>query len=416
MTKFSFLIPSKNRLELTAYAVESILRQKYENFEIIISDNASEQDYAGYVAKLDDARIVYRRLPQQVPVTENWNSALELARGDYVLMLGDDDALAPGFLPRLADLAGQMGSPDIVYLAAYHYCYPGVLPTEQAGYLADVRNSEFLGGATAPFHLSLEAARRVALAAFDFRYLFGFNSQHFLFRRAFLNAISPSIGSVFQSPYPDTFAATVSFMKAKTIGVVPDPVVMIGISPKSFGYYYFNDLAEEGFDFLDNEKVSPEVRESVKSIVLPGDRNNTNWLVAIEEARRALAQDVAIDVNVDRYRMLQVVSVLRSVYLKKIREPGEIDQLLPMLSRSEAAGLQVIRALVETARDQRGGAMARAFSAIDRGLGQFWPAEVRMLDIGTHTTILDAFNWLEAGQREGVSQQGWFSKFLARRK
>ena len=254
--KLSFLIPSKNRLELVRHAVDSVRRQEFPHYEIVIADNASKQDYAGYVASLGDARVVYRRSDAPLPVTDNWNRALELATGDYVLMLGDDDALAPAFRARVEPvLQGQ----DVVYLAGYHYCYPGVMPGSPKGYLAEVRNSRFLAGKSAPFPLPREEAVAVAEAAFGFRHLFGFNSQHFLFRAGFLRELAV-LGGVFQSPYPDTFAAAVSFLKARAVTVVPEPVVIVGISPKSFGYYYFNDRASEGYAFLDTAAVSPEVR------------------------------------------------------------------------------------------------------------------------------------------------------------
>lgn len=409
--KFSFLIPSKNRIELLAYAIDSIVRQGYEDFEIIVSDNASDQDYAKPLSDRHDARIVYRRVPAPVSVTENWNRALELAKGEYVLMLGDDDALAPGFFRRMADLISEMEMPDIVYLAAYHYCYPGVMPWALAGYLADVRNSEFLDGRPAPFRLSREQAMRAAKAAFDFRYLFGFNSQHFLFRAEFLRRISSSsIGSIFQSPYPDTFAATVSFLKAESIVVVPDPTVLIGISPKSFGYYYYNDLVKEGFEFLDNEEVSSSIRDAMQDSVLPGDRNNTNWLVAVEEARRALVSDFDLSINVERYRMLQIVAFMRDVYLKGARKRDELDQLACRLNQSEVAAMSVIQAAAESAETDGRRAVERMFSAVDRKLGQFWPAQIRMLDIGKHASILDAFNWLERLRAKNDVKPGWFSR------
>src|SRR3954453_1392630 len=173
--RFSFLIPSKNRLELLRFAVESILRQAYPDFEIIISDNASDQNYSAFVDNLNDTRIRYHRTSAPVSVTENWNNALRMARGDYVLMLGDDDALTPWFASQITRLLDSRRAPDIIYVASYHYCYPKVMPSEPKGYLADVRNSVFFKDRRGPFDLSLEQARGVAVAAFDFRYQFGFN-------------------------------------------------------------------------------------------------------------------------------------------------------------------------------------------------------------------------------------------------
>jgi glycosyltransferase involved in cell wall biosynthesis len=406
--KFSFLIPSKNRVELLGHAIDSILQQAHDDFEIIVSDNASDDDYAAAISAKNDARIIYRRVSNAVSVTENWNRALELATGDYVLMLGDDDALAPGFISRLQELVLSHRMPDIVYLAAYHYCYPGVMPWAPDGYLADVRNSEFLDGKTTVFTLETEEAHRVAKAAFDFRYLFGFNSQHFLFRNEFLKAIARSpLGSVFQSPYPDTFAATVSFLKAGSIVVLPDPIVMIGISPKSFGYYYYNGLVKEGFEFLDNESVSSDIRDALSGAMLPGDRNNTNWLVAVEEARRALAPEFEFSVNVERYRMLQIVVFLRDVYVKRSRERGDLDELASKLTRSELASLDAFRAAAESAETDGHRSVEKLFAAIDQGLGQFWPAQIRMLDMGKHSSIRDAFNWLALPGPKRTVKQGW---------
>lgn len=394
--KFSFLIPSKNRLELLTQAVESIFRQGYEDFEIIITDNASEQDYVGYVKGIGDNRIIYSKSLTPVSVTQNWNNALNLSSGDYILMLGDDDALAPGFIREVLHLIEEMGSPDILFYAAYHYCYPDVIKTSPKGYLADVRNSEFFEGRVAPFRLVPEQAHRAAKAVFDMRYLFGFNSQHFMFRSGFLNDIaSSSIGSIFQSPYPDTFAAAISFLKAKTIVVIPYPMVMIGISPKSFGYYYFNNLRTEGSDFLNNELVSEDIRKSLSNVVLPGNSNNTNWLVAAEAARQALAPDFEFKINFDRYRVLQIVAFLRDIYVNKTRNINELDQLTSKLSQSEYVFLSLLLSAIDSINaipDQ----ILKMFDAWDKKLEQFCPAKVTMLDIGQHNSIIDAFNWLDS--------------------
>jgi len=390
--KYSFLIPSKNRLDLLKHAIESIRCQGFEDYEIVVADNASEQDYGSYLRSLGDRRIVYRRVDKPVPVTENWNNALTEASGDYVLMLGDDDALAPDFRVKVAPLV-EAGS-DVVYLAAYHYCYPGVIPGSPDGYLADVRNCRFLAGKSKPFQLPREEAVEVAEAAFGFRYLFGFNSQHFLFRAGFLRDMA-ALGGIFQSPYPDTFAATVSFLKAKSVAVVPEPVVLIGISPKSFGYYYFNDRSAEGYEFLANETVSADVRDALREVVLPGDGNNTNWLVAVEVARRALAPDFKLTVDVGRYRILQSVAFLREIYLKKVRAVEEIDAFAAALHAPERAVFAGFRAAIDAAAVGRKPDMARLFAAFDRELGQFWPAQVRMIGIGRHSSIADALRWLE---------------------
>ena len=92
----SFLLPTRDRLPYLKLAIETVRRQDNEDWEIVVADNASEEDVVAYVNSLEDSRILVRRAPEPVPVTENWNAALEMSSGDYVLMLGDDDGLLPG--------------------------------------------------------------------------------------------------------------------------------------------------------------------------------------------------------------------------------------------------------------------------------------------------------------------------------
>ena len=99
--KFSVLLPTRNRLDLLSYAIETVRRQDYLDWEIIVFDNVSEEDIQGYVRSLNDSRIKCYRTEKLVPVTDNWNNALSKSNGDYVIMLGDDDCLMEGYFSTL---------------------------------------------------------------------------------------------------------------------------------------------------------------------------------------------------------------------------------------------------------------------------------------------------------------------------
>ena len=57
----SVLLPTRNRLEFLRYAIETVRRQDDGDWEIVVSDNDSEEDIAGHVAALGDDRIRYVR-------------------------------------------------------------------------------------------------------------------------------------------------------------------------------------------------------------------------------------------------------------------------------------------------------------------------------------------------------------------
>ena len=124
MATFSILLPTRNRLDLLKRAIQTVLRQDFEDWEIVISDNYSDEDIQPYVESLNDSRIRYQRTDSFVPVTDNWNRALEASRGDYVIMLGDDDGLLRGCLSGLHNYIQQYDNPDAFYTSAALYAYP----------------------------------------------------------------------------------------------------------------------------------------------------------------------------------------------------------------------------------------------------------------------------------------------------
>jgi glycosyltransferase involved in cell wall biosynthesis len=384
--KISFLIPSKDRLELTTHAIASIRSQPCLDYEIVVVDNASAESYEDEIRKLDDPRIVFKRQEDPVAVTDNWRTSLALATGEYVLMLGDDDALAPCFGSVANDYL-QADQPDLIYLASYHYCYPGVIPGQDAGYFASVLNSEFLEpGAVDPFCLTHDYAVDLARDILKFRYRIGLNAQHYLLKRSFLRQFE-EIGGFYQSPYPDTFSSIAALLRASSIVVLPRELVIIGISPKSFGAYYFSGRQEEGYLFLDNIRVTPKIRASLEPVILPGDKNDTNWLIAAEAVRQTFPDVLGDSVDAGRYRALQVIAVLRT-----LPAAAALEDLRNRLLPAERPLFAALEACVRSVGD--GDARSRLFAAIATAIGQYYPARVSVVDIGRHSHVGDAIDFL----------------------
>lgn len=302
--KFSVLLPTRDRLELLKYAIESVVRQGYPDWEVIVSDNYSEQDVAGYVRSLNDARIKYFRTDAFVPVTENWNNALEKSTGDYVVMLGDDDCLLRDYFQTLYQLIASRGHPDLVYHSALLYAYPGAMPGYPDGFLQAYGYADFLKNAKQPFWLDRAAALRSVRKSMNFMVSFGFNMQFALVSRRLVGTLREK-GAFFQSPYPDYYAMNALFLKAESILVCPQPLVTIGMSPKSFGFYYFNRSESSGVEFLRNSLGQDALRR-LKDALLPGTDMNDSWLAAMETLRVNYGSEFGLEVNCDRYRLLQI--------------------------------------------------------------------------------------------------------------
>ncbi len=111
--KFTIAIPAYKSLYLEE-AIDSILGQSYSDFELLILDDASPYNLPCIVSKYDDPRIRFYRNERNVGalnVVDNWNRCLELAKGEYIICMGDDDCLCPD------SLAGYSG-----YIDRYPEC------------------------------------------------------------------------------------------------------------------------------------------------------------------------------------------------------------------------------------------------------------------------------------------------------
>jgi len=112
--RVSIGLPVFNGEKYLRQALNSILAQTYQNFELIISDNASTdrtpricRDYAA-----QDSRIHYYRNKRNLGATRNYNRAFELSSGEYFKWAAHDDVLAPEFLSSCVSVLDQ--EPSIV--------------------------------------------------------------------------------------------------------------------------------------------------------------------------------------------------------------------------------------------------------------------------------------------------------------
>lgn len=97
-------IPTYNRSDgYLREALASALAQDYAPLEIVVVDNASQDATPEYVASIADPRLRYARNPKNLGVNGNFNACVAQARGEYVLVLHDDDRVDPDFVTACMD-------------------------------------------------------------------------------------------------------------------------------------------------------------------------------------------------------------------------------------------------------------------------------------------------------------------------
>lgn len=112
-------IPTYNRSEYLTQCLSCLLAQTFTDFELIISDNCSTDGTSEVVRRFADPRIRYYRNTHNIGVFPNMNRCLELATGDYVSILHDDDVYAPRFLERESEMLDRHPAVGLVHCAAY---------------------------------------------------------------------------------------------------------------------------------------------------------------------------------------------------------------------------------------------------------------------------------------------------------
>ncbi|MBS0615251.1 MAG: glycosyltransferase family 2 protein [Verrucomicrobia bacterium] len=330
--KFSVLLPTRNRLEYLKYAIDSVLHQDYQNWEIIVSDNHSEENIKQHIDQLNDNRIKYFRTDSFIPVTANWNNAMDKSMGDYVIMLGDDDCLMKNYFTTMVALLSKFPNPDFVYTGTFLFAYPNVLPWRPKGLLQKFGNASFLKDKKEPFWLSKEESILLVKEAFNFKIMFNYNIQFSLISRHFIEELKTT-GSFFNSPYPDYYATIVMMLKGKKILACPAPLVTIGICPKSFGYYYFSNSEKKGTHTLNNSSDKTSL-SSLQKILLPGTDMNDCWLSSLACVKEKFPLS-GLKINTSRYRLLQIIQTFQLHTLGKESNIQNIKALWSKLSWRE---------------------------------------------------------------------------------
>jgi len=114
MPKVSICIPTFNRVNLLSFAIESVLQQTYQDFELIVCDDGSQDSTPQFMSQYIDSRIKYIRHPENIGKSNNMRSGFDAAKGEYFMKFDDDDRLTSDFLARTVVILEKDSSLDFV--------------------------------------------------------------------------------------------------------------------------------------------------------------------------------------------------------------------------------------------------------------------------------------------------------------
>lgn len=118
--RLTVAVPTRNRAGMLREALTSALDQSLSDIEVIVSDNASDDDTAAVAASFDDPRVRYTRLESNIGLHGNLSRALHLGTAPYVTILQDDDFLLPGGLAAKVAVLDRRPEVAVVH-SRFHY-------------------------------------------------------------------------------------------------------------------------------------------------------------------------------------------------------------------------------------------------------------------------------------------------------
>jgi len=98
--RLTVVIATYNRAAYLSLALESVLSQSFSDIEVRVVDDATTDSTPAVVAAVRDPRVSYVRQERNQGWLANCNRGLEGIETPYVMLLGDDDVMAPGALER----------------------------------------------------------------------------------------------------------------------------------------------------------------------------------------------------------------------------------------------------------------------------------------------------------------------------
>ena len=336
-TKFTVLIPTRERADVLASCIQSVVAQDYPDLEILVSDNCSEDRTADVVRAFGDPRIRYVNPGRRLAMSQHWEFALSHVEEGWLTIVGDDDGLLPGALRRVDEIRRKYGVAAVVsHNAAYQW--PSA-SGDRFGRLSVGRGESCELRASGEW-LGKALAGKVAYSALPMLYTGGFADTR-LVREA-----RDGQGVFYRSMVPDVYSAVVFARLTDHYVYSHEPLAVGGTSRHSTGTAHFAP-AKAG-----------------KAAANPADRFFT-------ESNIPFHPDLAVPEDASPPQSIELLvyeSFLQSMHLAGPGEsmPDPFDQLLIALGHAKRRHRDNVAKWAEGFARQHGLDLAKAMRAARR--------------------------------------------------
>lgn len=227
--KYSIIIPTRNRAEFLPYAIKSVLDSSRNDVEIIVSNNFSTDATSDVLSKIIDPRIRIVSPSVSLPMACHYEFAIRQATGEWITILGDDDAVMPYIFDSLDEYIDHYPQIDIISSSRAYYFWQGcedlygnTVVSYQSSPKTQIRSTT----------CDLLDALRGFRSCFDLPQIYTTG----IIKRSLCEEIKEkSGGNFYHSIIPDIYSAVVLCLVRQKYLRVDEPLFWTGTSNKSMG-------------------------------------------------------------------------------------------------------------------------------------------------------------------------------------
>lgn len=240
MPLFSIVIPTRNHADLLRYAIQSVLRQDCDDYELIISDNDSSDDTRRTALQFNSPRIRYVNTGKYLTRLDSWNYAHTQAAGDYILLLGDDDYLVPSVLRQVKKIVQQTSA----LMISWGYILFNDATFNDVGSQNTIQAKKFTNRVLKVSTKEMIKTYFSMASWEDVQVSFVHHPSSVCISRSIANEISQEYGAFYENPLGDTISIVRSLAYTDFVFILDKPLLIVGRGSRSHVHQFVFSLEE----------------------------------------------------------------------------------------------------------------------------------------------------------------------------
>ncbi len=227
--KYTIVIPSMNGGQYLKHAIDSVLSEKSQNFQLVVSINHSTDGSMEMLRCYKDDRLKLVMPPKKLSMAGHYEWCIDQANSEWLTIMGDDDGIMPGFFEYLDYLTNKWKEVEAISFKRAYFFWPGAEKI-----FGDIvlhyhrKNSEKL--------LSTKSMLLKVFSSLKEHYDLPQLYTNNIIRKSLVEKIKcKSNGKFYHEMTPDVYSGVAIALSTKVYLKANRPIFWTGSSPKSLG-------------------------------------------------------------------------------------------------------------------------------------------------------------------------------------